>query len=147
MAYKNIPYLLEGKQAIDKEYRNLFLTDNLFHYESGDLEKFFQNKQYDLPNGNAKRWDYLIIKLNNQTLQRVVFAEPHPIKPGNVTEVLKKLEWLQETIKVNSNLKHFENTNNEYYWIFKNSAIRNGTKEWKQCKNRGLIIQGHKLII
>ena len=138
MSYQNITFLASGLKAIDNKYRKWFSTNSAFTYESADIEKHYKTAKYDLPDGNKRRWDYLIIKLNNGNLTRVVFAEPHPIKNSNVKEVLEKLHWLKYQISNDKDLQHFESTINEYVWIYKCSSISPNSKEYLMCKKMNL---------
>jgi hypothetical protein len=147
MSYKNIAFLSVGKQAIKNEYRNWFKTDSNFQYESGDVELYYQGTNHNLPNGNARRWDYIILKLENGILIRVVFAEPHPIKENQVKEVLKKLEWLKYTIQQHADLRHFKSQKNEFYWIYSNSKISKNSQSRRMCDKMGLKIVGIPLDI
>jgi len=87
-----ISFLVPGLKAIDKsKYPKWFRQHQGYTYESGDIEMHYKAAIYDLPDGNNRRWDYLIIKLKDGSLERVVFAEPHPIKGNNIPEVLSSL--------------------------------------------------------
>ncbi len=142
MPYMNIPFLVVGKKAIQNHYKEWFQFDAGYQYESGDIENHFRGRDHDLPNGNARRWDYIILKLTNNNLVKVVFAEPHPIKERNVREVLEKLEWLKYQIINHADLRHFSNQVNEYYWIYKTSSISPNSASKKRCDSKGLKITG-----
>ncbi|MDP2173626.1 MAG: hypothetical protein Q8M98_06640 [Candidatus Cloacimonadaceae bacterium] len=148
MPYMNISFLVSGLKAIKtKQYPKWFKTLKDFNYESGDIEKHYQNHDFDLPDGNARRWDYVIIRLKNNQLQRAIFAEPHPIKTTNVKEVLEKLAWLQYQITNHSDLQHFKEIRKEYYWIYSNSKISPNSKERRMCAQKGLVLTGIPLVV
>lgn len=127
MAYMNIPFLMTGKKSIKNRYRSWFDFDGEYGYETGDIEAHFQGDKQNLPNGNARRWDYIIIKLKSNDLLRVVFAEPHPIKECNVKEVLEKLDWLKQTMAIDDNLKCFDLETSEFHWIYPSCKISAGS--------------------
>lgn len=147
MAYQNIPFLRTGKQALKKEYRKWFSFDTNICYESGDIEAHFKGRQHDLPNGNARRWDYVIIKLDNDNLVRVVFAEPHPIHEGNVTEMLEKLEWLKQTMTTDANLRHFNPNTSEFYWIYSHNRISKNSNSRRKLDSKKLKLATNPLAI
>lgn len=148
MSYLNISFLVAGLQAIDtNKYNKWFKLVKGFKYESGDVEMRYKDRKFDLPDRNARRWDYIIIRLKDGNLQRVVFVEPHPIRRTNVIEVLEKLAWLRYQINNQADLQHFKNTNNEYYWIYHNSDIIPNSKERRMCNARGLRITSIPLIV
>lgn len=140
MLNRNQAFLLVGLQAIENRYRRWFITQRCFSYLSANLEGYFADAAYDLPNGNRRRWDYLIERQQNDVLDRVVFAEPHPIKEGNVDEVIEKLSWLKYTIRNADELQRFRNTNNEYYWVYNNSSISSNSRSRRKCYAVGLRI-------
>lgn len=147
MSYQNISFLQIGKHAIEGRYQKWFRTDHAFQYESGNIENHYQGNIFNLPNGNARRWDYIILKLQDNDLLRIVFAEPHPIKEGNVQEVLEKLEWLKSMIKRHPDLQHFEGQRNEFYWIYSNSKISANSQSRRKCFKVNLEIVGIPLVI
>lgn len=148
MPYLNISFLETGLQAIDtKKYNKWFKLVKGFKYESGDVEMHYKDREFDLPDGNARRWDYIIIRLKNGILQRVVFVEPHPIRRANVLEVLEKLAWLRCQINSQADLQHFKKTDNEYYWIYHNSNITPNSKERRMCNVKGLRLTSIPLIV
>lgn len=87
------------------------------------------------------------MKLQSKNLLRVVFAEPHPIKEGNVQEVLEKLAWLKSTMKSHPDLKHFEGQKNEFYWIYSKSKISANSQSRRKCYLMNLRIVGIPLDI
>ncbi len=140
MAFEMMTFMQEGKKGIKRTYRDWFDIDTAFQYKSGDIEEHFHSAQFNLPNGNARRWDYILVKLSNQNVIRIVFAEPHPIKPHNVDEVLEKLEWLKYMINNNETFADIRLQRHEYYWIYRSSSITPDSKEKKKCDSRGLRI-------
>lgn len=142
MTYEMLPFLQDGKRGIKKAYRDWFDIDTAYQYKSGDIEKHFHDAQHHLPDGNARRWDYIIIKLSHLDTIRIVFAEPHPIKPHNVDEVLEKLEWLKYMIAHHDAFEPIRQQKHEYYWIYRNSSIAPDSRERKKCAAKGLKITG-----
>lgn len=85
---------------------------------------------------NESRWDYAISYGNN-----VYYIEVHPANTSNVSEVIKKLQWLKRWLETKAPLIKALSSQNCFYWIFTNKyAISRGSHQERMLAMRGIKI-------
>lgn len=121
-----------GKQAIlNKEQDKVELTDPRNCGGSLFIDQCLVDQKID---SDKNRWDYAI-DYNGE----VFFFEVHSAKTGEVTTVLKKLQWLKEWLLVSAPEINVLKAKTPYYWVKSNgySILPNSSQE-RAFKQKGL---------
>ena len=126
--------LCAGLGALGKDSEKIHFSQTRDINGSVDLDA--ATKQF-YPNEN--RWDYVV-----GYREKAYFFEIHPASPGEVENVRKKYEWIQNWLKNQApNLDRKKNDKGKaFYWIYTNkfSILRN-TSEYRKAAGLGLIPQ------
>jgi hypothetical protein len=135
IAMKLTAALKPGLGAIEESHRKHFVcrdaqnTRNI--RQSAHLDNFFRN---EYPNDN--RWDYLVI-YSHKTSAIYFYVEVHSGRTRDVSLVLKKLEWLKQTIVNRIDIR----PQNRFVWI-----LANGNKIIKQSPQAKLLAKSPLIV-
>lgn len=97
-----------GLQALKEGDRQLIATEDTRLLEgSVDIDTCTLKKRYD-----EARWDYAI-GYGGQAY----FVEIHPADTSNVSEMIKKADWLKDWLKKQAPALKALSPNNTFYWV------------------------------
>lgn len=130
-----------GKQAIKAEYRNqLDVAGSASFTGSVDVDEHFKKSE-----PTANRWDYGVGF--SKGAEFALWIEPHPASgSGEVSVMLRKLEWLQAKLKTPdfADLAALTAAAEErgeipYRWLYSGkTSFRAGGKEARQLAQKGM---------
>lgn len=102
--------------------------------------------------GQAARWDYGVGYRPSSSAETAVWVEVHPAQTTNVSEVLRKLDWLKGFLRENAKdlwelTKRVPEDTGAFHWVATNSGthIRPGSREERRLRQAGLNLPKRKL--